>query len=1009
MRWLKLSLWVAIAVLIAGRPAAAQTTTGTITGRVVDGQGLSVPGVTVSVQGPNLQGIPTAVSSENGDYILPQLPLGPYTVTFELSGFERQQKTVALAPTQTLPLNVTMGPASITETITVIGKSADVLTQTAQVATNFRQDLIATLPTNRDINATMLMAPSVHPSGPSGSYSIAGAMSFESLYMVNGVTVNENLRGQPLNLYIEDAIQETTVATDGVSAEYGRFSGGVVNVITKSGGNLFCGSFRDTLNNDNWRTYVTGNAAHPFTADCATCGAGGTPSKIDRVVPQYEYVIGGPIARDRLWFFTAGRFQNQSFARSTIAPLNIPYINEQKRKRFEGKLTGSINANHRFEGAYTKEAYTEVNNTQSTATTMDLASLLTRQTPQNLFSLSYNGILSPHFFVEGRFSFRHFSFVGSGSTFTDRIKGTLMLDASRGPGRFWSPTFCGVCDDEKRDNDNQFVKATYFKSTKGSGSHQMVFGYDTLNNALFANNHQSGSDYRIQATTTIVRDGVIYPQLLNTSATWIRFNPISSSSLGTSFRSHGVFYNDNWRWTPRITVNLGLRYDKNHGVDSAGHLVANDSAWSPRVGIVWDPSGEGRWTVSASASKYVAALNGSIGDSSSAAGNPATLQWQYTGPTINADSSAPTATLIPTDQVIQRVFDWCNTDSRGLCRTNNLQVLSVPGFNVRIPDGVSSPNVIAYAGGISRQIGRGVLRADYSYRDYRDFYSQRIDRSTGVVTDEFGNPADLGIVENTSDLKRRYSGVTVSATYRLGARTDIGGNYTLSRLWGNFDGENTASGPLTTDVFQYPEYRQLSWYAPIGDLSADQRHRSTMWINYGVHGISGLTLSLLQDLASGVPYGAAGAGGGAGGVDVTPFVTNPGYANPQGDTSQDYYYTNRDAFRTENSKRTDFAASYSYGIGAGNRKVDLFIQAQVLNIFNTFDLCGCGNTVFSNGGANMLNLIGQSVTLRTAFNPFTTVPVEGVNWVKGANFGTPLNKNAFSSPRTFRMTFGVRF
>ena len=216
-RALATSLGVLAAMAIAAGPAAAQTTSGTITGRVVDNQNLAVPGVTVTVEGPNLQGALSAVTSENGDYILPQLPPGPYTVTFELSGFERQQKTVGLAPTQTLPLNVTMGPASVTETITVIGKSADVLTQTAQVATNFRQDLIATLPTNRDINATMLRAPSVHPSGPSGSYSIAGAMSFESLYMVNGVTVNENLRGQPLNLYIEDAIQETTVATDGVS------------------------------------------------------------------------------------------------------------------------------------------------------------------------------------------------------------------------------------------------------------------------------------------------------------------------------------------------------------------------------------------------------------------------------------------------------------------------------------------------------------------------------------------------------------------------------------------------------------------------------------------------------------------------------------------------------------------------------------------------------------------------------------------------------------------------
>ena len=72
-------------------------------------------------------------------------------------------------------------------------------------------------------------------------------MSYENLFLVNGVTVNENLRGQAHDLYIEDAIQETTIATAGVSAEYGRFSGGVVNVITKSGGNLFSGSFRDTL------------------------------------------------------------------------------------------------------------------------------------------------------------------------------------------------------------------------------------------------------------------------------------------------------------------------------------------------------------------------------------------------------------------------------------------------------------------------------------------------------------------------------------------------------------------------------------------------------------------------------------------------------------------------------------------------------------------------------------------------------------------------------------------
>ncbi len=144
-----------------------------------------------------------------------------------------------LAPTQVLPLEVTLGPAQVTEEVQVVGRAADVLTQTAQVATNFTQELIATLPTVRDINAILLLAPAVHPTGPGGAFSIAGSVSFENLFLVNGVTINENLRGQAYDLYIEDAIQETTVATGGVSAEFGRFSGGVVNIITKSGGNRF--------------------------------------------------------------------------------------------------------------------------------------------------------------------------------------------------------------------------------------------------------------------------------------------------------------------------------------------------------------------------------------------------------------------------------------------------------------------------------------------------------------------------------------------------------------------------------------------------------------------------------------------------------------------------------------------------------------------------------------------------------------------------------------------------
>ena len=165
-----------ICLLALAGSAAAQSTTGTISGRVVDADQLPVPGATVAAASPNLQGSREAVTSENGDYILTGLPSGVYTVTFTLAGFQPQTRTLTLAPTQVLPLEVTLGPAQVSEVVQVVGRSADVLTETAQMATNFSQDLIATLPTSRDLNSILLMAPGVHPTGPAGGFSFGGSV-----------------------------------------------------------------------------------------------------------------------------------------------------------------------------------------------------------------------------------------------------------------------------------------------------------------------------------------------------------------------------------------------------------------------------------------------------------------------------------------------------------------------------------------------------------------------------------------------------------------------------------------------------------------------------------------------------------------------------------------------------------------------------------------------------------------------------------------------------------------
>jgi hypothetical protein len=465
-------------------------------------------------------------------------------------------------------------------------------------------------------------------------------------------------------------------------------------------------------------------------------------------------------------------------------------------------------------------------------------------------------------------------------------------------------------------------------------------------------------------------------------------------------------------------------------VDSNGVLVANSSAFSPRLGVVWDPAGDQKWSVTGSVAKYVAGLLNSIADQTSPAGNSDQYNFVYTGPSINTDP----ATRVPNAQAIQMMFDWFNLNGGPTLPLTGSP--SVRGVTPQVIGGsLDSPYVWEYATGVNRQFGsRAAVRADFVYRDYGGFYVQRVDTTTGAAVDTRsfapasvrGRAYDLALIENDNDglLNRQYGGLSLQAQYRAGTRFDFGGNYTISRAWGNVEGETVPNGPITAGasgreaVYSYPEYRG-EWNFPTGDLSIDQRHRARLWLNVTPPGVSGLTLSLLQALESGVPYSASNQNGSfVNGVDPRPYVGNPGYLNPPDGANTQYFFTDRDAFRLEGQKRTDFAALYNYGLGmGGSRTLDFFIQAQVINLFNQFQLCGCGgNAAFALGGNVQNQTVDTAVrtnvtnpTLYQAFNPFTTTPVEGVHWAKSPTFGLALNRFAYTTPRTFRMTFGLRF
>jgi TonB dependent receptor len=610
--------------------------------------------------------------------------------------------------------------------------------------------------------------------------------------------------------------------------------------------------------------------------------------------------------------------------------------------------------------------------------------------------LNYNGVFTDKFFVEGQYSERSFTFEHSGSLFTDRINGTLMVDRPTG-FRYNAPTFCGVCTPEGRDNKNTVVKGSYFLSNDAVGAHDMVFGYDTFNDIRKANNHQSGSDFRILVPNTVVVGKTPVPQVFGTDTTIIQWNPILVSSQGTSFKTDSLFFNDKWRLNDRATFNIGVRYDKNDGEDSQGKKVAKDSRVSPRLAGAYDFRGDGEWVMNAGYSQYVTAIANTQADATSQGGNPATYQWFYRGPSINAPGSA----FVPTSQVIQQVFNWFDSQG-GTNNTSNLRALAIPGQNSVIRGSLASPYTQEISLGISKRLGnRGLLRADLVRRDSKDFYSSRTDLATGRVNTAAG-PSDLTVIENASGgLQRQYMGLHTQFQYRFTDKFTFGGIYTLSELKGNVDGETAGSGPVSTTQFAFPEYADNDkWSNPKGDLLSDSRHRVRLWGVFDVfkNSHNSLNLTILQSYATGQPYGAVGAVDSRFNATTNPTgVKNPGYVLPPAAVT--YYYTKRDAFRTDNISSTDLSLNYSFSLnGPFNKQYELFFEPEIVNLFNQHGLLAVNATV-----------LDPTNSSHARFDPFTQTPVQGVNWDKGAKFGKANAATDYQLPRTFRFSVGVRF
>ena len=341
IRFIVLSLFVLCFSLSA---FAQSSTTGSLEGTVVDQAGAAVPGATVNVTSPNLISAQSVTTDDSGHFRINNLPPGRYLVSVEAAGkgfakFEQKDVEISLSKTSSLDISLTTGQIGATVNVTDTGGAAVDTTQNTS-GTNVSSDQFSNFPTQRTVQGLYTIAPTVTRSGLRDATgrdrdpSVAGGSGPENNYILDGVnTTDPAFGGSGANLPFE-FVQEVEIKTGAYGPEYGKSTGGIFNVITKSGGNEFHG---DIFGYGTTKGLVREVKNFPFTGS-----AFNGFSEVDAGVD-----VGGPIKKDKLWFFGAFNPQRRSNFYLTQT-FHAPVSNKVTIPFYAGKITWALNNRNTF-------------------------------------------------------------------------------------------------------------------------------------------------------------------------------------------------------------------------------------------------------------------------------------------------------------------------------------------------------------------------------------------------------------------------------------------------------------------------------------------------------------------------------------------------------------------------------------------------------------------------------------------------------------------------------------
>jgi hypothetical protein len=823
----------------------------------------------------------------------------------------------------------------LTETVQVTAAPDVISRGNTTTGAHITSEQLRNIPVGRTVSDVMYMAPGVSSSGTAGSanLSIGGGSGLDNQYVIDGVNVTNTgygalgsysiIFGSLGNATPFDFIQEVQVKTGGYGAEFGQATGGVINVVTKSGGNALHGSLfaygRPSSLEGNWTQFQSTNGS--VQTEATRTVDGGAEG-------------GFPIVKNKLFFF--GAVDPGRSTRLLHAPTDFPLLSlgdvEQVRntRTYSAKGTWQLNATNRIDASFFGDPSKGDNGPQrlSALLGVDTAGFSSLEYGGHNQTVSYNGAANSHWLIEAAYARALNRIVETPSVDTTRVTDQTVTPTGHSGG-------IGFFEQGNRSLNNQYsVKATHFIE-----SHELKYGvaYDDVSYSQI--NQRTGPtflapDGRTTATgaeVTILPDvnlGRIF------SVTRANFN----LERDTTQKYVNFFVQDTWRVGNRLTVTPGLRYEQEKLVGTLVDDFTLKNNWAPRVGVTFDATGDGRTSLYGHYGRYysrvpndLAARALSADDSVSRAdyfdagltqpipngvvtqvpgGGAITNHFVLAG--VSADTIDPDAKLGYTNEYVVGV-------ERQFMANTSLDVRYVYRSIGRILEDVANAPVAAYELGLP-----GTESVEY------------ILTNPSASTPALASAAFLGA--SFVDPVHTYHAVEATLNHRFSQGWSALASYRWSRLRGNFEGfyrsDNGQSDPGITSLYDFPtndpSYTSIGvpqfgfsgdirFLGQTGILPLDRPHQAKLFGNYQFP--IGFNVGVGVNLSSGAPLTALAA---------QPLYSNGGEIPV---TERGAGIQTIDGFKTRTpfTRQVDLQASYQLKLPAAK---SVTLLAEVFNVFN---------------------------------------------------------------------------